>query len=142
MPLANSKSSSGTFTPAVSDWYTPLTFVRQDCVALYTKSSKRKGTACFLHLWSKRCIIKYKSNHISSTKFFCLFYTNNLLFLFYKTTLTKLPHQYIYYTLLTYLNNIFYYYFINKYLFINFFFFHFTSPNCGSLYQLSSASPF
>ena len=38
----------------------------------------------------KRKKMKTLSNHISLAKFFRLFYTNNLLFLFYKTTFTKL----------------------------------------------------
>ena len=36
----------------------------------------------------------FKSNCINLAKFFRLFYTKNLLFLFYTTTLPKHPHQY------------------------------------------------
>ena len=39
-----------------------------------------------------------KSNYISWCKRFRLFYIKNLLFLFYITTFTKHPHQFIYYT--------------------------------------------
>ena len=45
------------------------------------------------------------SIHISSFKFFCLFYTKNLLFLFYTITFIKHPHQFIYFT--RYFNKIF-----------------------------------
>ena len=39
-----------------------------------------------------------KSNYINLCKRFRLFYTKNLLFLFYIITFTKHPHQFIYYT--------------------------------------------
>ena len=42
---------------------------------------------------------------MSSFKFFCLFYTKNLIFLFYTITFIKHPHQFIYFT--RYFNKIF-----------------------------------
>ena len=42
--------------------------------------------------------LKTKSNHISSCKFIVYFTRKNLLFLFYTSTFTKHPHQFIYST--------------------------------------------
>ena len=61
-----------------------------------------------------------KTIHISPAKFFHLFYSKNLLFLFYTTTFPEHPHQFIYFTNLFYLNIIIYSFlllFINTYLF-------------------------
>ena len=53
----------------------------------------------------------HQSNHISLSKRFRLFYTKNLLFLFYTITFTKHSHQFIYYT----------YFFIKINFFLTFF---------------------
>ena len=57
-----------------------------------------------VHNSLKWCILSVhdyisKSNCISPAKFFHLFYTKNLLFLFYITTFPKHPHQFIYFTI-------------------------------------------
>ena len=60
-----------------------------------------------------------KSNGISKCKSFFLFYTKNLLFLFYIINLQKHPHQIIYNTqsfIKTILFHIFYYYFPYTYM--------------------------
>ena len=67
-----------------------------------------------------------KSIHISSFEFYVYFTRKNLLFLFYTSTFTKHPHQFIYFTHL-----------FNK-IFIILQFFYYSLPHCPSLSQTHS----
>ena len=60
-------------------------------------------------------------------KFFHLFYTANLLFLFYTIIFPKHLHQFIYFINLFYLNNIIYSFF-NYYLLIPIYYYYFNFP--------------
>ena len=73
-------------------------------------------------------MIKTQSNYISLCKIFRLFYTKNLLFLFYTITFTKHPHQFIYYT----------HFFIKIIFSLTFFLLFLTYPHLTLLFSLNN----
>ena len=65
------------------------------CCMVQRQHNFLKGAAGTQSCWEN---LRYKSIHISSSKFFVYFAQKNLLFLFYISTFTKHPRQFIYST--------------------------------------------